>query len=163
MTFNKNWWHIRDLCIWFEEYHIQSILSYSAELYICISKYPSTNIGHYWSIYIRISFSDYAEICAIRAGKTKRRRTSLFSERGHLYKCVGFSFMYRVNILDFSKVSAIRIFLHCFFFKLLNLFGFRSIISVIYRYNILILLEKYWERRSACTVGVSSLAYEGRL
>lgn len=87
MTFNKNWWHIRDLCIWFKEYHIQSILSYSAELYICISKYPSTNIGHYWSIYIRISFSDYAEICAIRAGK----------EDVHLYFQEGsFIQMYRV-------------------------------------------------------------------
>lgn len=52
--------------------------------------------------------------------KLKRRRTSLFSERGHLYKCIGFSFMYRVNILDLSKVSAMRIILHCFFLQTLK-------------------------------------------
>lgn len=52
--------------------------------------------------------------------KLKRRRTSLFSDRGHLYKCVGFSFMYRVNILDLSKVSAMRIILHCFFLQTLK-------------------------------------------
>lgn len=118
MTFNKNWWHIRDLCIWFKEYHIQSILSYSAELYICISKYPSTNIGHYWSIYIRISFSDYAEICAIRAGKTKTQKKTYISifRKGSFIQ----SFMYRVNILDLSKVSAMRIILHCFFLQTLK-------------------------------------------
>lgn len=77
--------------------------------------------------------------------KFKRRCIFLFLERGYLYKCVGFFFMYRVNILDFFKVSVMRIFLYCFFFKFLNLFGFCFIIFVIYRYNIciLILFEKY--------------------
>lgn len=58
-------------------------VSYSAELYICIYKYPSTNIGHYWSftsrfrsrITPRFVTSELAKL------KLKRRRRSLFSEK----------------------------------------------------------------------------------
>lgn len=70
-------------------------VSYSAELYICIYKYPSTNIGHNWSIHIQISIPDYAKIWDIRAGKTKtQKKTKIsFFRKGHLYKFVGFIFI----------------------------------------------------------------------